>query len=65
MATLQLGSSGDAVQAIQATLASQHLYNGKIGGAFGGATLAAVRMFQKKANLEVVGKVGDQTWRIR
>ena len=62
MATLQLGSSGNAVQAIQAALASQHLYNGEIDGTFGGATLAAVRMFQKKAHLDVDGKVGAQTW---
>jgi hypothetical protein len=62
MTTFQLGSSGNPVREIQKALAHEGLYNGEFDGVFGGATLAAVRVFQKNKHLDVDGKVGGRTW---
>jgi hypothetical protein len=62
MATFQLGSSGEPVRQIQQALQSRGLYQGPVDGAYGGATQAAVRMFQKGGGLEADGIVGPASW---
>jgi len=62
MATFQLGSSGEPVRQIQQGLQSRGLYEGPVDGAYGGATQAAVRIFQKGAGLDADGIVGPASW---
>jgi hypothetical protein len=62
MATFQLGSSEEPVRQIQEALQSKKLYQGPVDGAYGGATQAAVRIFQKGAGLEADGIVGPASW---
>jgi peptidoglycan hydrolase-like protein with peptidoglycan-binding domain len=60
---VQLGSSGDAVRAVQSQLHSRGDGNQiAIDGIFGPATDSAVRAFQKLLGLSVDGIVGPQTW---
>jgi cell wall-associated NlpC family hydrolase len=54
---LQVGSTGDAVTAIQ-----QKLNVSPVTGYFGTLTQAAVRTFQQSHGLEVDGQVGPLTW---
>ena len=62
MATFQLGSSGEPVRQIQQGLQSRGLYQGPVDGAYGGATQAAVRIFQIGAGLDADGIVGPASW---
>lgn len=63
MGIYKLGSSGGEVGRIQSRLKELGFYLGPLDGAFGGATEAAVRAFQKKAGLTADGIVGPVTWR--
>ena len=63
MAIYKLGSSGGEVGRVQARLKELGHYLGPLDGAYGGATDAAVRAFQKKTGLTVDGIVGPDTWR--
>ncbi len=62
--TLRLGSKGDAVRKMQELLlqAGESLPQFGADGDFGGETLAAVRSFQRKHQLEVDGICGKNTW---
>jgi peptidoglycan hydrolase-like protein with peptidoglycan-binding domain len=59
--TVQQGSQGEAVRALQSQLnARGETLN--VDGIFGPLTLSAVRSYQQKAGLAVDGIVGPQTW---
>ena len=60
---LQEGMTGDDVELLQEILATDpEIYpEGLITGYFGPLTKRAVKMFQKKANIEQVGRVGPKT----
>jgi peptidoglycan hydrolase-like protein with peptidoglycan-binding domain len=60
---LQLGMTGDDVKLLQQVLATQpDIYpEGIINGNFGPLTAKAIRKFQKKHGLPVVGRVGPMT----
>lgn len=60
--TLQQGSIGDSVKALQALLNLWREYGLTVDGDFGKRTAAAVRDFQRKRSLSVDGIVGAQTW---
>ncbi len=60
--TLQEGSSGAAVKAIQVIL-SRLVQDLDIDGIFGPNTETAVKSFQADNDLEQDGIVGPQTWR--
>lgn len=63
---LKLGSKGDAVKILQDRLKTNYpAYAGSIvvDGDFGAKTDAAVREFQKRAQLTVDGVVGAATWK--
>ena len=62
--TLRLGSKGDAVREMQEKLlqAGESLPRYGADGDFGSETLAAVRSFQRKHQLEVDGICGKNTW---
>jgi len=62
MAVYKLGSVGEEVSRIQEKLATLGLYTGKVDGAFGGGTEAAVTAFQKANGLDPDGAVGPATW---
>ena len=64
MKTLSLGSKGKQVKTLQALLIGYGFSCGGAGvdGEFGKATLAAVRAFQDKHNLDPDGCVGPKTW---
>lgn len=57
-----LGSRGDQVSRIQATLARTGLYTADVDGVFGEQTHAAVFQYQRQMNLPADGIVGPQTW---
>jgi D-alanyl-D-alanine carboxypeptidase (penicillin-binding protein 5/6) len=62
--TLQLGATGELVEALQRTLNARseppaHL---SVDGDFGPATQAAVRAFQRSKHLEASGEVNSATW---
>ena len=61
---LKKGAKGDNVKALQHLLIGYGFPCGKTGvdGSFGGATLIAVRDFQKASGLAVDGSVGANTW---
>jgi len=60
--TLQLGSTGETVQELQAVLRLLGYYSGSIDGQYLEATEAAVRKFQTAAGLTPDGVVGSATW---
>ena len=62
--TLRLGSKGDVVRELQEKLLQVGEVLPRYGadGDFGSETLAAVRSFQRKHQLEVDGVVGKNTW---
>ena len=62
--TLENGSSGDQVTALQKRLKETGYYNGNVDGKFGDSTEAAVRAFQMRNNLTVDGKAGPATQRV-
>ena len=62
--TLSLGSTGDAVLALQRTLISLGYYAGTLDGYFGPYTEATVKAFQTANNLYVDGVVGPYTWAV-
>jgi peptidoglycan hydrolase-like protein with peptidoglycan-binding domain len=59
--TVQQGSMGDAVRAVQSQLAAREMVV-TVDGDFGPQTAAAVRAFQQQAGLVVDGIVGPLTW---
>ena len=59
--TLEFGSSGDAVRALQRRLKELEYYDGSVDGSFGAGTEAAVRLFQQRNGLTVDGKAGRAT----
>lgn len=61
--TLELGSSGSAVNKLQKRLKELGYYSGNTDGSFGEGTEAAVRAYQKMNNLTVDGKAGPATQR--
>lgn len=60
--TVQQGSSGPAVSAVQSQL-NAHGSSLTVDGAFGAATTSAVRSFQSAHGLAVDGVVGALTWK--
>jgi peptidoglycan hydrolase-like protein with peptidoglycan-binding domain len=61
--TVQQGSTGEAVRAVQYLLRNKHGYNEvNVDGIFGPITDAAVEDFQGDEGLGVDGIVGPQTW---
>lgn len=60
--TVRRGSSGSAVQTLQARLQALGFDPGPIDGVFGSMTDSAVRAFQRARNLQADGIVGPQTW---
>jgi len=61
--TLQTGSSGSAVTALQRQLHYVYGYSLAIDGAFGSETTKWVRAFQSYASIDIDGIVGPTTWR--
>lgn len=61
---VQRGDSGEPVEAIQQLLLLRGCDPGKVDGEFGKNTAAAVKELQKKAEIEVDGKVGGETWAV-
>src|SRR6476646_6059938 len=65
MTTLQTGSSGPDVQALQQTLSDLGFDPNGIDGKFGPGTKAAVIAFQQSKGLQADGKVGPATMAAR
>ena len=61
MATLTLGSTGEAVTALQNILSEQGFFSGPITGYFGKITQGAVKAFQSAHGISPIGIVGPQT----
>ena len=61
-AVLSVGSRGDRVRGLQASLAKGGFTPGHADGIFGPKTLRAVLSFQKQLKLWVDGLVGPRTW---
>lgn len=59
--TLQVGSTGADVSALQSRLTLEGLFSANATGYFGSITKAAVMAFQAKNNVESVGIVGPKT----
>lgn len=59
---LKVGSQGDAVSELQATLKLLGYYNGPIDGIYSESTANAVSQFQKAAGLTPDGIMGVTTW---
>jgi len=59
--TVQQGSTGSAVRAVQSQLTA-HGYATTVDGNFGSGTASSVRSFQSARGLSVDGIVGPQTW---
>jgi Putative peptidoglycan binding domain len=62
MASYQCGSYGPEVEQIQQRLKALGTYNGPIDGDYGGGTEAAVKLFQRSADLNTDGVVEPGTW---
>ncbi len=60
--TVQQGSNGDAVRAVQRLLVDKFGYSLTVDGIFGPNTDAAVKGFQTSKGLTVDGIVGPKTW---
>ena len=60
-ASYKKGSNGAVVTQIQTKLKSWGYYTGSVDGVYGSGTERAVRAFQPKNGLTVVGTAGDQT----
>ena len=61
--TVQSGSTGDSVKAVQQLLADKFGYGIAVDGLFGPNTNQAVQDFQTTFGLQVDGIVGPQTWK--
>ncbi|MBQ3705217.1 MAG: peptidoglycan-binding protein [Clostridia bacterium] len=59
--TLELGSEGNAVRALQKRLKELGYLSGTVDGSYGAATEAAVRAFQQRNGLTSDGKAGTAT----
>ena len=59
--TLESGSTGDAVRALQKRLKTLGYLSGSVDGSFGAATEAAVKAFQSNNGLSADGKAGTAT----
>lgn len=62
--TLSHGSKGAEVLALQEALTELRFYSGELDANYGKSTKDAVSAFQKKNNLKVDGKAGDQVQRL-
>jgi hypothetical protein len=63
LVSLRSGATGEAVAALQRQLNEKRLVGLTVDGAFGSATLTAVRSFQRHAGLPITGAVDAATWR--
>ena len=61
--TVQQGSTGPAVRAVQLQLNKKRRLSLAVDGVFGSGTAAAVRSFQTHAGISADGVVGPTTWR--
>jgi g-D-glutamyl-meso-diaminopimelate peptidase len=61
---LKIGSSGTEVKEIQGLLKKLSYYNGVIDGIYGRGTENAVKLFQRRFNLNPDGIIGDKTYSI-
>ena len=61
---LRRGSRGAQVQAAQCLLKQKRKYAGKVHGRFDGATVRAVRSFQRSRTLRVTGTMNAPTWTV-
>ncbi len=59
--SLQIGSQGVDVTALQTALAKEGVYQGDISGGFYNQTFTAVKAFQQKYGIEATGFVGPDT----
>ena len=59
--TLDIGSSGDDVTALQQALIDQGFLDGSADGAYGNGTAAGVKAFQESAGLEATGIANQET----
>lgn len=60
--SLKLGSTGNAVNELQAALKLLGLYDGEVNGQFDNATAAAVSSFRQAAGLPAEGTVDNAVW---
>lgn len=61
--TLTLGSTGEAVRQLQATLTLMGFYQGAVDGSYSESTQTAVTSFQAAAGIAADGIAGPSTWR--
>ena len=61
--TIQQGSSGPAVRALQSQLNKKRRLGLAVDGVFGAGTASAVRTFQSHAGISADGVVGPTTWK--
>jgi len=59
--TLQKGSKGDAVKALQARLIELNYLSGSADGDYGAKTVSAIELFQKAANITATGIADEAT----
>lgn len=62
--TLNTGSKGPAVLALQEALTELKFYTGELDGSYGKSTKDAVSAFQKRNKIKVDGKAGDQVQKL-
>lgn len=60
--SLEQGSNGESVKALQVLLNGFGFSCGAVDGSFGPATLSAVKSFQKASKISADGIVGSATW---